>query len=390
MDRVIASNQLSLLRMSLLGLLISYLLLPGLRPIFKYSAYPVVSSVTYLILASGLLFLLLNKKLEGLQKVIASPLAITFFLACISIACWIIYPYADSLKLSMRGSDQDDCIILGVNSVLNFSHPYSEKTYFGNPCSPGHGILILYTPFVLFHTYILGAIAAIAVVSISIHHQWKSWSPAGLWLLALFSCLAIPELLAVGSDLILLGCGITLVAMFLPSIIKHNNIAGIFGLGLLSGLLASSRINFIVLAPLLSLFVFAQWKRGGLLFFCISMLMTFIPAIYIYFLDPANFTPFHLAGKSTNIAGPVVLLLGALLCTCAAIYSTLKISANVGFIPMGIFIALAPMLLSISIGDLATRQWNISAWDGANYLIPLAPLAAYLLVRLNAEKDRSL
>ena len=379
-------NQASLLFNSLL---IAYILLGSLRPISKYVLYPMASGTLYLIISFCLLHLLINRKLVGLQKIISSPFAIALFLACISIACWISYPYADALKLSMRGSDQDDCIISGVKNILNFSHPYIEKTYFGNPCSPGPGLLILYAPFVVFHAYILGAVTGIAAITMAIRSHLNSWSYSGLWLVALFSCLAIPELLVVGSDLILLGCGIALLAILLPSIIKKQGFLGICGTALMGGLLASSRINFIVLSPLLSLFVLLQWKRGGFLFFCISMLATFIPATYIYFLDPTNFTPFHLAGKSTNIAGPTVLLLGGLLCISTALYSAFKISKNVNFISTGIFISVAPMLVSISIGDLATRGWNLSAWDGANYLIPLVPLAAYLLVELNQKNLRT-
>ena len=84
-----------------------------------------------------------------------------------------------------------------------------------------------------------------------------------------------------------------------------------------------------------------------------------------------------------------MLLLGSLLCISTALYSAFRISKNVDFISTGIYISLAPMLVSISIGDLATREWNLSAWDGANYLIPLVPLAAYLLVELNPKNLRT-
>ena len=120
-------------------LLAGYLLLPGFRALFKYSPYPSLISCLYLIFVSIFLLLLVNDKLEKIQRVIGNPLSISLFLLAVAISCWIAYPFADSLKLNMQGSDQDDCIILGVNRILNFSHPYSEKTYFGNPCSPGPG-----------------------------------------------------------------------------------------------------------------------------------------------------------------------------------------------------------------------------------------------------------
>jgi hypothetical protein len=330
---------------------------------------------------------LINRKLEKIQKVIGNPLTILLFLTVVTITCWIAYPFADALKLNMQGSDQDDCIILGVNRILNFSHPYGEKTYFGNPCSPGPGLLLLYAPFVIFHIYILGAIASIVAVVLGLYQKRGDWNIAGLWLVALFSSLIIPELLAVGSDLVLLGNGIAFLAIALPPTVRNRNLTFAICLSILCGLVASSRVNFIVIAPLVSLFVFAGWRRGGVIFFCISMLVAFIPSLYIYLLDPTIFTPLHLAGKSSNIAGLQMLAFGAFLSIGTALYSAFRARIDEAFIPMGLFISLAPMLLSVSLGDLSTRQWNIAAWDGANYLVPLIPLAALILVNSNAKRS---
>lgn len=382
-----ASTKFNFINFCLFLVLAGYLLLPGLRAIFKYSPYPSLISCLYLLFLPIFLFLLVNGKLEKIQKLIGNPLSILLFFVVVTIACWIAYPFADALKLNLQGSDQDDCIILGVNRILDFSHPYGEKTYFGNPCSPGPGLLLLYAPFVIFHIYILGAIASIGAVILSLHQNMGGWNLAGLWLTALFSSLIIPELLAVGSDLILLGNVIAFLAIALPPTVRNRNLTFAICLSILCGLVASSRINFIVIAPLISLFVFASWRRGGVIFCCISMLVSFIPSLYIYLLDPTIFTPLHLAGKSSNIAGPQMLAFGAFLSIGTALYSTFRARIDEAFIPMGLFISLVPMLLSVSLGDLSTRQWNIAAWDGANYLVPLIPLAALILVNSNTKRS---
>ena len=82
-----------------------------------------------------------------------------------------------------------------------------------------------------------------------------------------------------------------------------------------------------------------------------------------------------------------MLVCGAILSIGSTIYSALRVRIDSIFIPMGLFISLAPMLLSVSLGDLYTRQWNIAAWDGANYLVPLIPLAALILVNSNAKRS---
>jgi hypothetical protein len=68
------------------------------------------------------------------------------------------YPIADSLKLHGKGSDQDDCVILGVENLLKAQNPYSSRTYHNNPCSTGMGVLIAYIPFVYIGFYELGSV----------------------------------------------------------------------------------------------------------------------------------------------------------------------------------------------------------------------------------------
>jgi hypothetical protein len=63
-----------------------------------------------------------------------------------------------------------------------------------------------------------------------------------------------------------------------------------------------------------------------------------------------------------------------------ALYCAYRLKKGSGHFPIAIFLILAPMLLMASIGELAYGQWDIAGWAGANYLIPLIPLAAYLLI----------
>ena len=45
-----------------------------------------------------------------------------------------LYQIADWLKDQMRGYDQDEYLILGVNFLKFLKNLYSEYSNFGNPC----------------------------------------------------------------------------------------------------------------------------------------------------------------------------------------------------------------------------------------------------------------
>ena len=107
----------------LAGLLMAYMVMPGLRPIFKYLPAPILIASLYALLFSLWIFARPLERFSTLKKIIFHPLFSVALLVLMGVICWFTYPIADALKLSMRGSDQDDCIILGANALLQLAHP---------------------------------------------------------------------------------------------------------------------------------------------------------------------------------------------------------------------------------------------------------------------------
>jgi len=370
----------SLPKILLAALLLSILVLPGFRPIFKYLPHASLLCALYVLLVSILVFTHPLERFSAIKKILNNPLLSFALIALVGIVCWFAYPFADGLKLSMRGSDQDDCIIQGSSALIQLAHSYLQKTYFGNPCSPGPGLLILYIPFVWLHLYILGAISAIAAVAYLLARHWQRWDSVSLWLITLLCSLVIPEALVVGSDLILPACLILAIALLLEPAIKKQEYFLLVILAIATGLIASIRINFIVFAPLVALFIFMRWRVGAVLFSFISLAITLVPGYFIYQLDPASFTPLHLVSKSAKFIPTGLLICTGLASIGIALYCAYRLKKGSNNFPIAIFLSLAPMLLMASIGELAYGQWAIAGWAGANYLIPLIPLAAYLLI----------
>jgi hypothetical protein len=143
-------------------LLIFFVITPNLRPIFKYSNFfQSELFIVYSLFVILLVYLLQKNKLKFyFSKLLGSYWFVFFIFLLVSLLIWFLYPIADGLKSQMRGSDQDDCVIIGVKQLVSLLHPYEKTSYLGNPCSTGLGIILLYSPFVLFNIYCLALLVS--------------------------------------------------------------------------------------------------------------------------------------------------------------------------------------------------------------------------------------
>lgn len=367
-----------------------FFILPSARPIYKYVG--LFEPIPMLIYALGIIFfivLLKNKKLVPLLKRwIGNYWYMTFILLCVSVIILYVYPIADGLKIQMRGSDQDDCVIIGASQLLSLNHPYVQKSYFCNPCSPGLGMLLLYAPFVLVKLYPLGAIVFATIAARALQNYFSSLFDASVFLTLLFSSIFIMENLVVGSDLLLLGCGIVILSFSLIKAISTKNLALILGLAVFAGLLSSTRINFLVIAPIVSVYIFLYWRKGALAFAILSLCVALLPSLFVYIQDPALFSPLHLLGKSDKLLQGGLKEIGLIASVLAFIVSIILVKKSINNLPVGLLLSLAPSLISVSIGDLVGRGGSFAAWEGANYLIPIMPLSVALIVGHLSNHDQ--
>jgi hypothetical protein len=292
---------------------------------------------------------------------------------------------ADGLKLQMRGSDQDDCVIIGASRLMNFLNPYTEHSYFNNPCSPGPGLLLVYLPFVMLGAYQFGAIFFILSTLFAIRCYTGELFSAGKFLLLICSSIFFLELLVIGSDLIFIGCAIAILALGLVITIENKSMPALILMALFAGVVSSTRVNFIIIFPLLSIFIFLHWRQGSWVFFIISSVFAILPSLLIYLQNPGEFSPLHLIGKSDALLSGEMKLSIFFISTCLAFVGFYLIRTKLRFLPLSFFISLAPSLISVSVSDLLV---NGSGWYGANYLMPLLPLALHLIISILSETRR--
>jgi len=365
--------------------LIFFVLLPGARAIFKY-----LPEYAWLVAVVELLLVVVVANISGewVKKAFGNAYLQVALLLIAAAAVYVMYPVADGLKASLRGSDQDDCVVLGALRLLAGQNPYLDLTYFGNPCSTGFGVLLYYLPFVFFKAYFLGGIFSIAVLMASLVRSSGRLDDGGFFLFLLFSCVAVPELLVVGSDLIFVGSGIALLMLLVRSLPDSRQWGALFVSALLCGVLASSRVNFLVLVPLVGFLLFSRWRSGAAVFVVVGTLVALVPSAVIYFSDPQAFTPLHLLHKAQVIMPRAVLAAAAVVSAGMAIVGFFMVRRNAQALPLAVFLALLPGLVTLSFGDLYGRGWSLALWEGANYLVPLLPLAALLVVE--QRKDFSI
>lgn len=372
--------------------LILLYIIPNLRPIFKYSpVWPMLIIIIYSMLIYGLIIFSQIQSVEiNLKKWLGNYWFILFVLVIVTLIISQTYPIADNLKFQGRGSDQDNCVIAAANQILSLRYPYSIRSYFGNPCSPLPGMLFLYLPFVYLNLYYIGAVFFAILAIVSIKQFTESLYSAAFFTTLLFGSIFHMEMLVVGSDLFLLGCGFVIVALKTAKAIIKVNLKTIIILAILTGLLSNTRINFIVLAPIMSFFIFLHWKKAGVIFGIISLCFVMLPSGYLFYLNPEEFTPLHLLSKGDSLLRGGLKEAGLTLSIFAfliGIYLTKKTPKN---IPLSLLISLLPMLLAVAFGDLIHfRKGQFSTWEGANYLLPIIPLAL-AIVTINLKRNNNL
>ena len=361
-------------------MLIFFVIAPNLRPIFKYfTFFQSYVFIIYSLFVFLLVYLLQKNKFKFyFSKLLRSYWFIFFIFLLVSLLIWFLYPIADGLKSQMRGSDQDDCVIIGVKQLASLLHPYVKTSYLGNPCSTGLGIILLYFPFVLFNIYFLASIS-LAYLCVYVIGRFKGTYTASVFLILQFSSLFSMELLVVGSDLIFLGFGLVLLIFQTINLVLKKNTNNIFWLAVFAGLLSSSRINFLVIAPIISIFIFIHWRKGGLLFGFFSISTAIIPSSIVYFIDPSKFSPFHLLEKSNLLLQGGLKEVTIFLSFLAFLFSCNLIKKSIRLLPISLFLCLLPSLLSLSFSDLLLRKVNFATWEGANFLDPIIPLSFAIL-----------
>lgn len=369
-------------------LMFFFIIIPNIRPLIKYITY--INSIFFIfyIIILLIFFYILSIKQSyiDLKKYISNYFYISFILLITTLIIWYLYPIADALKLQMKGSDKDDGIILAAKAILNLKHPYLERSYYGNPHSAGMGIILIYLPFVYLNLYPFGAIFFSTYAILKVHKFSNDSYCAAVFSTLLFSSIFNMETLIQGTDLFLVGCGLVILIIDLIKNIDSKNLFKFLWPAILCGLLASSRINFLIIIPIISLYIFIYSKKISIIFGFLATLVAILPSFYVYLLDPQAFAPLHLIEKGNYLLEGNLKIFAILMSVLAFLFSFYFIKNSFTNISLALFLSIAPALILLALGDIRLRVGRgeelmsvLSTLDGFAYFTPLLPLASFIL-----------
>jgi hypothetical protein len=272
-------------------------LIPSLGVIQKY--FGISGIVVYLLVVPAAIFLCLWIFLPFFVTRISETQAFWLtlvFLACLVGIFLVVFPIAD-VHIPGKGSDSDDGLNLAVRELLNFRYPYHVRAYLGNPISELPGAILLSLPFVIMGDSAYQNIFWIFLFSIFLKAYLKTWRLVLPLLLLVFSLSPVVlQQLVTGGPLLANEIFIMLSIFLIASQLSgaHNSAIAKFGSAVFLGIAMSSRLNFVLVGPLLLSYLAqnADWKQT-VRYLLLSVAAWAVVTLPFYFYAPESFTPFR-------------------------------------------------------------------------------------------------
>jgi len=208
----------------------------------------------------------------------------------------LAYPFCN---LGIRGgTDRDEDANIGVTELLHLRYPYYAKTYRGNSLSHLPGSLLLSFPFVLLGGSAYQNIFWLLLFIVTATRYLKDSRLAIFlfWLILFLSPVVIQEFVT-GGDLLANSIYIVVFIYFMVnsiSRIEADERKGIL-FSILLGIGLSSRINYILVLPLLfSVLVQNAGIKAAAKYTLLTCLVFLLLTIPFYLYDPKGFSPLYI------------------------------------------------------------------------------------------------
>lgn len=353
-------------------ILVIMLQIISLRPLYKYVPDKYQLIIPFFLLACiALAFIFYSNKAS--IAFLDSRLFLLLLFVCLCTINYFIYPIADSLKTVMRGSDQDDSLIDAGLRLISGKNPYDGLTYFGNPLSPGPGLVILALPFTVSHIYFLLTPVFVVISAVLVGKSSGSNRKANLFMLLLMSSVGFWETMVVGSDLWAVGC-LFLICVILLFKSINGRLLFKLAIAVIVAMAASARIIFAYIIPLFGIFVWKQNKVESVRFVICAGILFFILHGIFYYREPQLYTPLHLLTKGNNLLAGYLKWICLIASFGGILYAVVTVRTSLESWIVSLFICLMIPLCFVSLGDLILRGYSLSSWEGSNYLIVTIPL----------------
>lgn len=282
-----------------------FLFLLVASPSFIFGSKPLFLILCLLIATILFIILLKYAYFEASQKnLLITPYAVVAFFC---IAYWLIHPIIDIDGLTLGNftfgaSDSDNAIDLFIEEFSSGRYPYSAKTFLNNPITPMPGTIILSLPFYILGHSGLQNIFWLCVLLFFMSKKMKNQAGASIASLAfllmspviLYQVVQATDYLA-NSIYVL----IALVSVYESLTAPHVSYSRMLFACVFLGVALTSRLNFLLILPLLTLQLFFQTNIlrvcGGLFI----TLLTSLSLVYPFLGKDSLFSPLHTHSKIT-------------------------------------------------------------------------------------------
>jgi hypothetical protein len=369
-------------RLAPVGMLIFFLQVPALKDIFKYLPYPVICSAVIFTVSAVLYYGLLYSAIG--RPILQSKWYTAALLLLIGLAGAVVYPKANALGAVGGGSIADDAFIEPIKSLLHGHGLYDVDI--GKPVSPGPGWILLNAPFAFRVSIYLLTPAYLSIAALVCRHYSGGYLNVNRMLTVLMSSLLFWDLSVTGYDHIAVGIAIMLMVVVVNRMkLTWKNVVFV---ALAGGIIATSRIIFLPLGLLLGALLLRRHLRFGLLFAGIGTGCTLLLHGF-FFCTSKVYQPLHLFSKVNNDTGTLPIVITGVIALAIGIPLLFQRSTRWGSWAATVLCWIGIPLGFAAWGELDAFGYRLAAWEGAHYLLVLAPLvAAWLFLGNTEEKIR--
>jgi hypothetical protein len=344
------------------------------------SIVPVPSFLAVAVLSVGFLLPLFYTYLIRLRKYLAPA---------VMVGVWVVVvlapPKVTKLHEHGRGTDQGDCVIVGVERLTHGQWPYDvTRMWSGNPLSCGPNWLVLHAPLILVASYPI-AMAVLFTASATVVAALRGWQFTSVFITLVGLSPGFWVSFVDGNDFVTFGMCVVAVIVLAESTSRWARVVG----AVLSVLVAHFRVPFVLL-PAVALInrrsprILAITTRNAVIASAVSV------AVFVgfYLWEPQRMVsegPLHVLGKFSSMLG-VTLNTGVLALAfvgvsilLAALVSRLPSQVNVLFYCVALLIPVSLLSLVSSVKSGSTLTHAFEFWEGLSWLTALVCISAFVL-----------
>lgn len=325
-----------------------------------------------------------------LQKIaiLSHPAAWIFLVLVLAVLNLVIYPQT---RLT-PGTAPNALMEPAVAMLRNGANPYSVRLFDGAGISPGPGWILLNALFsltglitLLTPLYLFWAATMLA--------KWSKLA-AFLFVALLLLTLSFVQMSSIGHDLPATSLALLALALMLHR--YHENRPLFWLTAMLTGLLATARVPFIIMPVALSLCLSVVNRRRALQFALLSVGLALIVHLGFYLWavhDGIFYQPLHVFGRAKAGSSMLVLGLGGLIWLGAAWFTFRKVTHQPASWLIFLWVSVAIPFITVGVGELLSKGiFSLTVWanwEGKGYTVFTIPLLLAALALYKVKVPRT-